>query len=445
MAKNRKEKGCAKGRNVDLEAMIQVVNDRDCYDARSERKYPRGIVTLTLITEFPTMKAKFDTIVLGLGAMGSASVYQLAKRQKRVLGIDQFQVPHNYGSSHGESRIIRQAIGEGEQYMPLVLRSYELWHELEKETGQKLLTTTGGLILEPEKSNIIAHGRHKFLDQTISCADKFKIRHEILETKDIKKRFPQFAITNELGYFEYATGYLRPELCMEAQLALAKKYGATIQTNEKVISVSPNVNSGITVKTEGSIYQAEKLVISAGPWVSQFLPSQYADVFRVYRQVMYWFRIEDGAESRFLPGRLPIFIWIFDKGGDFGFYGFPTLDGKTIKMASEQYTAFTSPEKVERIVSKEETGVMYSNYVRDRFPELTDRCETAVSCLYTTTPDSHFVIDFYPGSDQIIIASPCSGHGFKHSAAIGEVISEMVLEEKSKIDISAFRLNRFAP
>lgn len=391
------------------------------------------------------MKAKFETIVLGLGAMGSASVYQLAKRQKRVLAIDQFQVPHNYGSSHGESRIIRQAIGEGEQYMPLVLRSYELWHELEKETGQELLTTTGGLILEPEKSDIIAHGRHKFLAQTISCANKFNIRHEILETKDINKRFPQFTITNELGYFEYETGYLRPELCVDAQLALAKKYGATIRTNEKVISVSPNGNSGITVKTDRSLYEAEKIVISAGPWVSQLLPPQYADVFKVYRQVMYWFRIQDGAESAFLPGRLPIFIWIFDKGGDFGFYGFPSLDGKTIKMASEQYTVFTSPEKVERIVSKEETAVMYSNYVRDRFLGLTSRCETAVTCLYTTTPDSHFVIDFYPGNDQMIIASPCSGHGFKHSAAIGEVISDMVLEGKSKIDIGAFRLNRFTP
>jgi len=391
------------------------------------------------------MRAQFDTIVLGLGAMGSASVYQLAKRQNKVLGLDQFQVPHNYGSSHGESRIIRQAIGEGEQYMPLVLRAYELWRELEKETGQKLLTTTGGLILEPEKSDIIAHGRHRFLAQTLSCANKFNIRHEILDTQDIKKRFPQFVITNELGYFEYETGYLRPELCVDAQLALAKKYGATIRTNEKVISVSPNGNNGLTVKTEGSIYDAGKLVISAGPWVSQFLPPQYADAFKVYRQVMYWFRIEDDAESTFLPGRLPIFIWIFDKGGDFGFYGFPTLDGKTIKLASEQYTVSTSPEKVERIVSKEEMGVMYSNYVRDRFVGLTSRCETAVSCLYTTTPGSHFVIDFYPGNDQIVIASPCSGHGFKYSAAIGEVISGMVLEGKSKIDIGAFRLNRFTP
>jgi sarcosine oxidase len=391
------------------------------------------------------MKGKFDTIVIGLGAMGSASVYRLAERRNSVLGIDQFRVPHDYGSTHGESRIIRQAIGEGEQYMPLVLRSYELWRDLEKETGQRLLKTTGGLIMEPEKSDIIAHGRHNFLAQTISCANKFRIRHEILETKEIKARFPQFALTNELGYFEYDTGYLRPELCVEAQLHLAKSYGAKIQMNEKVTSITPTTNSGITVTTDRSVYEAEKLVLSAGPWVAQFLPPEYADIFKVYRQVMYWFKIKDDARPRFSPKRFPIFIWIFEKGGDFGFYGFPTLDGKTIKIAGEQYSVSTSPGDVERIISKEETGAAYSRYVQDRFPGLSDICETAVSCLYTTTPDSHFVIDFYPGNDRIIIASPCSGHGFKHSAAIGEVISELVTMGKSKIDINSFRLDRFVP
>jgi len=391
------------------------------------------------------MKAKFDTIVVGLGAMGSASVYRLAERRNRVLGIDQFRVPHDYGSTHGESRIIRQAIGEGEQYMPLVLRSYELWRDLEKETGQQLLTTTGGLIMEPEKSDIVAHGRHNFLAQTISCANKFSIRHEILETKEIKARFPQFAITNELGYFEYDTGYLRPKLCVEAQLELAKSYGATVQMNEKVTSITPHGNFGITVTTDRSVYEAEKLVLSAGPWVAQFLPTDYADIFKVYRQVMYWFKIKHDARPTFSSKRFPIFIWIFEKGGDFGFYGFPTLDGKTIKIAGEQYSVSTSPGNVERIVSKEEAGAAYLRYVQDRFPGLSDVCETAVSCLYTTTPDSHFVIDFYPGNDRIIIASPCSGHGFKHSAAIGEVISELVTMGKSKIDINSFRLDRFVP
>src|ERR1044071_7102779 len=386
----------------------------------------------------------FDTIVVGLGAMGSASVYQLAKRHNRVLGIDQFSVPHDYGSTHGESRIIRQAIGEGEQYVPLVLRSYELWRALEKETGQTLLTTTGGLILEPEKSAVLAHGRHNFLAQTVACARKFNIRHDILETKEIRKSFPQFILTNELGYYEYETGYLRPEACVEAQLQLAEKYGVTIRLNEKVTSIIPQGNSAITVVTDRSIYTAEKLVLSAGAWLAGFLPPEYGEIFKIYRQVMHWFRIEESARGTFAPGRFPIFIWIFDKGGDFAFYGFPTLDGVTLKIAGEQYSKSTSAESIERTISKEENALAYSSYVRDRFHGLADMCDRAVTCLYTTTPDSHFVIDFYPGNYRIIIASPCSGHGFKHSAAIGEVVCELVTLGKSEIAIDKFRIDRFA-
>src|SRR5918992_1301256 len=139
------------------------------------------------------MQNKFETLVLGLGAVGSSAVYQLARRGSRVLGLDQFSPPHNNGSSHGETRIIRQAIGEGAEYVPLVLRSYELWREIEKEIGKELLTVTGGLILESQKSKAVMHGRRDFLDQAIGCAEKFHIRHQILETADIRKRFPQFA------------------------------------------------------------------------------------------------------------------------------------------------------------------------------------------------------------------------------------------------------------
>jgi len=391
------------------------------------------------------MPAQYDTIVLGLGAMGSASVYQLAKRRHKVLGIDQFAAPHAFGSSHGESRIIRQAIGEGEQYMPIVLRSYELWRALEKEIGRELLTTTGGLVLEPENSDVVAHGRHRFLAQTIDCAVKYGIRHEILETQDIRKRFPQFTLTNELGYFEYETGYLRPELCIEAQLALSRTYGASIHTGEKVISISQGDGKRVAVATDRAHYQAEQLVLAAGAWIARLLAPQYAELFRVYRQVMHWFRIKPGAEATFSSGAFPIFIWIFNKGGDFAFYGFPSVDGKTVKLATEQYAVCTSPETVERTVAEHENRFMYSNYVQERFGGLTDVCANAVTCLYTTTPDSHFVIDFYPGSDRIILASPCSGHGFKHSAAIGEIISQMVLEGKSKIAIDGFRLDRLTP
>ena len=386
---------------------------------------------------------RFDTIVLGLGAIGSAAIYQLAKRGHKVLGIDQFSPPHNYGSSHGETRIIRQAIGEGEEYMPLVLRSYELWREIENEVGNELLTITGGLTLESQNSEAVMHGRRNFLDQAVSCAKKFNIRHEILETQEIQKRYPQFSVTNERGYFEYETGFLRPELCVDAQLQLAQTKGAIVQTGEKATSIVPQENSGVCVQTDHSVYAAESLIVTAGPWISEFLPASYRGFFKVYRQVMYWFNIKEEFRLTFLPGRFPIFIWIFGKGREFGFYGFPTLNGKTIKMASEQFAVVTVPDEVDRAVTRTEEKAMYKNYIMGRIPGLSDVCSEAVSCLYTTTPDSNFMIDFHPENNRIVVASPCSGHGFKHSAAIGEVLSDLVIDGKSKIDISSFSMKRF--
>lgn len=389
------------------------------------------------------MVDKFDTIVCGLGAMGSAALYQLAQRGNKVLGLDRFSPPHDNGSSHGESRIIRQAIGEGEEYVPLVLRSYELWREIENETGKKLLTTTGGLTLESQKSEAIMHGRRDFLDQAIRCAKKFNIRHEIFETADIRKRYPQFAVTDERAYFEYDTGFLRPELCIEAQLDLARKHGAVVQTDETVVSVGNSGDSGVMINTSRGAYSAEKVIVTAGPWIGRFLPPAYARLFPVSRQVMYWFDIGEDCREAFAPPGFPIFIWIFAEGGEFGFYGFPTLDGKSIKVATEQFTAMTNPDHAQRAVSMEERQAMHKDYVQDRLPGISDRCASAASCLYTVTPDSNFVIDVHPDNDRIIIASPCSGHGFKHSAAIGEALAEQVIDGKSKIDVSSFSLKRF--
>jgi sarcosine oxidase len=389
------------------------------------------------------MQNNVDTIILGLGAMGSAAIYQLAKRDHKVLGIDQFSPPHHYGSSHGETRIIRQAIGEGEEYVPPALRSYELWREIEREAGKELLVITGGLILERQQSNSMMHGRRNFLAQTIQCATRFNIRHEILETQDIRKRYPQFAVTNEFGYFEYETGYLRPEFCIQAQLHLAKRHGAKLQTNEKVLSIHPDRFNRVMVKTDRAAYGADKLIIAAGSWVTQFLDLSYAQYFRVYRQVMFWFKIQNDLQNQFLPGKFPIFIWVFEIGGETVFYGFPSLDGKTIKIASEQYANVTTPERVDREITDDEKNTMYKDYLLGRLPGITNACDQAASCLYTTTPDFNFVIDFYPGQPQVIIASPCSGHGFKHSAAVGEVLAELVLGGKSKIDISSFGIDRF--
>jgi sarcosine oxidase len=391
------------------------------------------------------MANNFDTIVVGLGAMGSAALYHLAKRGSKVLGLDRFSPPHDNGSSHGESRIIRQAIGEGEAYVPFALRSYELWREIGIASGTNLLTVTGGLTLQSQTNEAVMHGRRDFLAEAIRCAKKFKIRHEILGTAEIRKRYPQFAVTDERGYYEYETGFLRPEACIEALLDLARTHGAFVQTDEIILSVERDGNSAVTVKTRQGSYSADKVIISAGAWIARFLPLAYANLFKVYRQVMYWFAITEDCRSSFAAPGFPIFIWISGKGSEFGFYGFPTLDGKTIKVATEQFAASTDPDHVQRHVSSEEERIMFNNNLRDRLPGISDRCVIAATCLYTNTPDSNFVIDVHPDNERIIIASPCSGHGFKHSAAIGEALAEQVIDGKSTLDMSSFSLKRFQP
>lgn len=388
------------------------------------------------------MENKFDTIVLGLGAMGSAAVYQLTKRGNKVLGIDQFSPPHIFGSSHGDTRITRQAIGEGEQYTPIALRSYEIWQEIEKETGKKLLEINGGLIISSGAKTAINHVEN-FFENTVSAAKKYNIKHEILDAAQIRKRFPQFNVQdNESGYYEYNAGFLRPEECVGTQISLAEKYGATIHKNEKIESFSEK-DGIVSVKTNLGEYEAKKLIISAGPWFPALIEDEYSKFFKVIRQVLFWFDVKTSIE-RFEPKNFPIFIWEL-QGNKQGMYGFPAIDGQNggVKIVSEQYETTTTADTVNRQVSKEEIRAMYENFIAPYFPDLSDKCVKATSCLYTVTPDSHFVIDKHPKYASIILASPCSGHGFKHSAAIGEILAQLVIDGKSKIDISSFSIKKF--
>ncbi|HEV7643987.1 MAG TPA: N-methyl-L-tryptophan oxidase [Pyrinomonadaceae bacterium] len=387
----------------------------------------------------------YDAIVVGLGAMGSAAVYQLAKRGAKVLGIDRFRPPHDLGSSHGETRITRQAIGEGEEYVPLAMRSHKIWREIESETGADLLTVTGGLIMSSTANTNLLHGSGNFIEQTIACAKKYGIEHSLLTAGDIRRQFPQFAINgDEVGYYENEAGFLRPENCIKAQLELAQKYGAEIHFDEKVFSFNGN-----EVVTEKGKYQAAKIIISAGPWVNEFVSEEFRRLFKIYRQVLYWFQLREDADN-YLVGNLPIFIWQFGRWADDFIYGFPALSGKKdgLKLAAEQHLNTTDPDSIGDPVSREtvsaaEIEKMYRQYIGPHFPGLTDRCVQAVSCLYTVTPDDGFVIDRHPHDENVIIASPCSGHGFKHSAAVGEILAELALEGKTKFDIGKFSFDRF--
>jgi sarcosine oxidase len=385
----------------------------------------------------------YDVIVLGLGAMGSAAAYQLAKRGARVVSIDQFAPPHVFGSSHGDSRITRLAIGEGTHYSPLAMRSHEIWREIEKETGARLLVQTGGLMISSPARTGRLHV-DDFFSNTVAAAMKYGIVHETLDARDIRRRFPAFAVRdNEIAYYEPEAGYLRPEECIRAQVQLAKKYGAEIRTNEKALSFDA-ASSGVTVTTDKGTYSADALIVSTGAWLPQLLGARYAKPFAVRRQLLFWFDV-DGPIAPYQPGNFPIFIWELQSAKQ-AIYGFPAVDGQKggVKVATQQYETTTTPETVNRAASPEEARAMHQHYVAGNLPGLSPRVVKSAVCLYTVTPDAEFVIDRHPQFERVIVASPCSGHGFKHSAAIGQELSELALNGKTRFDLSAFRFARFS-
>ena len=385
---------------------------------------------------------RFDTIVLGLGAMGSATAFQLSRRGKRVLGIDRFSPPHVHGSTHGDTRITRLGIGEGPQYTPLAMRSHQIWRRLERETGRTLLTTNGGLVLSSKARTSQCH-TDDFFANTVAAAQKYDIPHELLDADQIRRRFARFNVADdESGYYEPSAGFVRPEECVRAQLDLAAHHGALLHRGERATAFDAN-GAGVTVTTDRDTYAAEALIITAGPWLPELVSPLVARHLTVHRQVLCWFDI-DGPVTPFLPENFPVFIWEL-QGRSQGIYGFPAIDGASggLKVATESYDQATTPERADRFVSDVETRAIYDDYVAPYVSGLSSKCVKAATCLYTVTPDFGFVIDTLPGEDRVIVASPCSGHGFKHSAAIGEALAQRVVDGASSINLDAFALGRF--
>jgi len=383
----------------------------------------------------------YDVIVLGLGAMGSAVTYQLAKRGARVLGIDRYAPPHDLGSSHGATRITRQAIGEGEGYTPLAARSHELWREMESLTGASLMTVTGGLIISSTGKTAVNHVPHLF-ENTLAAASTHGITHQLLTGAAIRREFPPFKVEDdEMGYYEPGAGFLRPERCVGAQLRLARARRAELRLNLKVLGFSAE-RRGVTVYTKDERLRAGRLVLCAGAWLPPLLGARYAKLFSVRRQSLHWFALEDTKPYR--PGAFPVFMWEL-KGDRQMLYGFPAIDGPEggLKLATEQIEEETAAETVDRVVDKTVSQRFYKRQVKPSLKNVSGKCLRAESCLYTVTPDSGFIIDAHPEHPAVTVVSACSGHGFKHSAAIGEAVAETVVDGKSRIDLSPFRFDRF--
>ena len=382
---------------------------------------------------------RFDAVVVGLGALGCATLFQLSRRGARVLGLDRFAPPHNFGSSHGNTRITRQAIGEGAHLTPLVQRSHALWDEIERETGESLFVTTGVLIISSTAKTSFTHVAN-FFDTTVKAARSHGIPHEIWDTETIRGHFPQFRLGgSEVGYYEPESGILRPETCVKAQLDLARRNGVHIGLNERVTDFVPGPHD-VRIETDKGNYVADHLVIAAGPWLPGLLDKDLGRLFQVFPQNQFWFTARDDL---FRINRFPTFIWELS-GPKQAIYGFPDIDGAGVKIATEQYDVTADPTGSSPSADSSVCGSMYDNYVAPFLPDLDATCKRATICYYTVTPDFGFVLDRHPGSERVIIASCCSGHGFKHSAALGEATAELVLDGRSRIDLAPFRLARFS-
>jgi sarcosine oxidase len=379
----------------------------------------------------------FDAIVIGLGAVGSATAYQLARRGARVLGVDRFAPPHDRGSSHGATRITRLAIGEGPEYVPLVQRSHQIWREVESLVGEELLLQTGGLVIGPSDGRGELHGQRDFVSRTIEVARQFGIQHEVLDANGIAARFPQFVLRgDERGYFEPSAGVLRPERCVAANIELARREGARIVVGETVLGLAAE-GDGVAVTTSAGTYRAPRAVVAAGAWLPSLVGAGFAQHLKVQRQTLHWFRPEDPAP--YAPGRCPVFIWSHGPTSSESFYGIPMADGHGgVKVGTQQYETVTTPDEMDRQVALSESALVYERHVRDRLRGVSEQRIHAVACPYTVAPDSSFVVGRHPRVEQAMVVSACSGHGFKHSAALGEAIAETLLAGKAAIDLSAF-------
>jgi sarcosine oxidase len=367
----------------------------------------------------------YDVIVLGTGGMGSAAAYHLARRGSRVLGLDRFRPPHDRGSSHGESRIYRQSYFEDPAYVPLLLRAWELWHEL----GRDCFVRTGGLYLGRPDGRTFGGA--------LRAARRWGLPHEVLAPAEVTRQFPTFAPrSDELGLYEERAGFARPERTVAAHLALAAQAGAELRFQEPALAWSTGP-AGATVRTAAGTYQAGTLVVTPGAWAPELLADLDVPLV-VERQVMHWLSpvgpIEPYATN-------PVFIC---GDGPEQVYGFPALDGPTggVKVSFFRAGEPTTPDAVDRTVRPGEVAALRAR-ARQVLPGLAGPAVAAKVCLYTTTPDEHFVVARHPAYDNVVVACGFSGHGFKFVPVVGEILADLALDGATAHPIDLFDPRRW--
>ncbi len=373
----------------------------------------------------------YDVIVAGVGGMGSAAAYELARRGRRVLALEQFAVGHDRGSSHGLTRIIRKAYYEHPDYVPLVCRAYERWYDLEQGTGRHLLTECPCLSIGPPDSRLITGVRESAAQHSLPVED--------LTADELRRRYPAFRFDESyVGVLERTAGFLAVEDCVEAHATEAVRLGAELREHEPVLSWGADA-SGVSVQTAKGRYAAGRLVLTAGPWAGRLL-RQWGKPLTVMRQVPQWFGTRD--DRLFRRDVFPLYIAEVPAGA---FYGFPLLGPDGVKVA-QHYGApeLAGPEEIRYEPTADDERPV-RDFLREHLPAADGPRHRASVCVYTLTPDRHFVIDLHPEHPNVALAAGFSGHGFKFASVVGEVLADLAESGRSGLPTSMFRVGRFAP
>ncbi len=375
------------------------------------------------------MSQEFDCIVIGVGGMGSSTLYNLAKRGRRVLGLEQFDIPHAEGSSHGVNRIIRLAYYEHPSYVPLLRRAYELWSEIESVTGEQLLYKTGSIDTAPSG--------HEVFEGSLESCLLHDIPHRVLNHAQINEQFPGYQLPpGHMGLLQEDGGFVLSERSIVAYANAAMSAGAEIHAREVVTGWEPD-QGGVRVFTDRSEYTAERLVITAGAWTSGMIP--ILDELAVpERQVLAWLQPLDG--SLYTPEVFPVFNAYFDEGR---YYGFPVFGIPGFKVGRYHHLEeVIDPDSKIKTVTGEDEAVLRSAVER-YFPKANGTTMTLKTCMFTNTPDEHFIVDLLPGNTQVAVAAGFSGHGFKFASVIGEILADLAITGETKHNIDLLKIDRF--
>jgi sarcosine oxidase len=372
---------------------------------------------------------RFDTIVIGVGGMGSAACYHLARRGKRVLGLERFDIPHAHGSSHGYTRIIRLPYYEDPAYVPLLMRAYELWAEIEATAGEKLLHITGSIDAGPEDSWVFKGA--------LQSAQQYGLAHEVLTSAEMTGRYPGYRLPAEtMGLYQPQGGFLTPERCIVAHVNAALALGAEVHGRERMLDFAPTTEGGVRVTTDRGQYEADSAVFTAGAWMADLLPF-LRGLAVPERQVLAW--LQPTRPERFTPQNFPVFNLLVEEGRYYGFPVFAVPGFKFGKYRHFEETGYADTVKTEPTRADED---MLRQFATRYFPDGAGPTMMLASCMFTNSPDEHFIIDHHPEWPQVVFASPCSGHGFKFASVVGEIVADLATDGATRHLIDLFRLAR---